>query len=434
MGTDNRSSHSDWLQRLDYTGKRVAQIGESGVMRTALDELGSGPVRWAVDAAHRNADQILQEVPSLGTGPLQAALVRQGTELVALITLLELHGVTVPDGMPTVERRIIADFVHRRVPIEDVWRGNRASHQWWQQELFEVCDRLCEPTRRGGESQRIAQTTLGVFNALSTRINEAFIDESKRWVSTQTAIEDEAVRKVLSDDFAGDEGQVAEVLRYDFTGWSHMAAIAWIADERAATSDLHGVAEGYLRELGATKRVAIRQGGALAWAWGSFRSDPGSAPWAAISEPPDGVRVAFGALREGLDGFRQSHVEAQKVYQLAVGHPSINGQLLNYRSLGLVTLLLENPQAAERFAVDLLGDLFGPEIRLRELRDTLLVYIETRSPQAVAHRIHVARNTVGYRIRQAEGILGFTVLERPSELWCALVIADALTGPDPANG
>ncbi|MEO9330654.1 PucR family transcriptional regulator [Gordonia aurantiaca] len=333
-----------------------------------------------------------------------------------------------------MEREIIADFVRRRIPIEDVWQGNRASHQWWQREMFEACDRLCEPALRGGESQLIAQTVLAIFNALSIRISEDYAEEAKRWVSTQAALEDEAVRQVLAEEFVGDEARITAVLRYGLTGWSHLAAVAWIADERGTDADLHRVAEGYLRQLGATQRVAIRQGGAMVWAWGGFRSGSEVGHFEDLPAPPVGVRIAFGAARDGVAGFRQSHLEAQRVYSLAVENSGIDGCLLTYRSLGSLTLLLENRTAAEQFARDELGGLFGAEIRLRELRETLRAYIETRSPQAVARRIHVARNTVGYRIRQAEGILGHAVLERPSELWCALVIADVLEGSHSVDG
>ncbi|VFA81409.1 Sugar diacid utilization regulator [Gordonia paraffinivorans] len=426
--------NSRWLLRLDHDGEPSSQLSGSTLMTTALAELGDGPVRWAIAGAHRNADQILEQVPDLGTGPRQIAMVRQGTEIVALLTMLELRGVRISGGEPTMEREIIADFVRRRIPIEDVWQGNRASHQWWQREMFEACDRLCEPALRGGESQLIAQTVLAIFNALSIRISEDYAEEAKRWVSTQAALEDEAVRQVLAEEFVGDEARITAVLRYGLAGWSHLAAVAWIADERGTDADLHRVAEGCLRQLGATQRVAIRQGGAMVWAWGGFRSGSDVCHFEDLPVPPVGVRIAFGAARDGVAGFRQSHLEAHRVYSLAVENSGIDGCLLTYRSLGSLTLLLENRTAAEQFARDELGGLFGAEIRLRELRETLRAYIETRSPQAVARRIHVARNTVGYRIRQAEGILGHAVLERPSELWCALVIADVLEGSHSVDG
>ncbi len=51
---------------------------------------------------------------------------------------------------------------------------------------------------------------------------------------------------------------------------------------------------------------------------------------------------------------------------------------------------------------------------------TLLTYLTSHSPQSTANALHVARNTVSYRLANAAELLGRPVDERQLETWTAL--------------
>ena len=63
----------------------------------------------------------------------------------------------------------------------------------------------------------------------------------------------------------------------------------------------------------------------------------------------------------------------------------------------------------------------------REVRATLCVYLEEyASPARTSRRLGIHHNTVVYRVREAEKLLGRPVKERRMELEIALHLADHL--------
>jgi DNA-binding PucR family transcriptional regulator len=76
-----------------------------------------------------------------------------------------------------------------------------------------------------------------------------------------------------------------------------------------------------------------------------------------------------------------------------------------------------------------LGPLAAATEAAQRLRETLLAFLRAggRSMRA-AKELYVHQNTVTYRVKRAEELLGRGVNEEPLELMCALVLADTL-GP-----
>jgi DNA-binding PucR family transcriptional regulator len=63
------------------------------------------------------------------------------------------------------------------------------------------------------------------------------------------------------------------------------------------------------------------------------------------------------------------------------------------------------------------------------LRDTVLAFLASGgSATRVAKELYVHQNTVAYRVKRAEELLGHKVSESPIELTCALKLA-AVLGP-----
>jgi DNA-binding PucR family transcriptional regulator len=87
-------------------------------------------------------------------------------------------------------------------------------------------------------------------------------------------------------------------------------------------------------------------------------------------------------------------------------------------------MLTQNPEEARRFVARELGDLAAEDKAVARLRDTLRVFLEEGgSFQATALRLGVHKNTVAYRVRRAEELLGRRVRERRLELETALRLA-----------
>ncbi|MFD4606004.1 helix-turn-helix domain-containing protein [Streptomyces sp. NPDC058464] len=92
--------------------------------------------------------------------------------------------------------------------------------------------------------------------------------------------------------------------------------------------------------------------------------------------------------------------------------------------MNTVSLLVEDHDFARWFVRTTLGDLARPQARDHHLRETLLRYLVSgRSLRAVADELHVAPNTVTYRVKQAEQLLPDRSTDDPLDLMVALCIA-----------
>jgi DNA-binding PucR family transcriptional regulator len=95
-----------------------------------------------------------------------------------------------------------------------------------------------------------------------------------------------------------------------------------------------------------------------------------------------------------------------------------------------VALATAEPEHARWFVQDVLGPLASEGDRMRELRETLRVYLaEEHGLRTAADRLHVARNTVTYRVKRAQELLPASSSAGDSlELRLALEIAHTLYG------
>ncbi len=101
------------------------------------------------------------------------------------------------------------------------------------------------------------------------------------------------------------------------------------------------------------------------------------------------------------------------------------GRTVFFEDVRLAALLTSDPERAQNFVRDELGALGHPREAL--LRETVRVYLECNcSPATAAARLDVVKNTVVYRIRRAEEMLGRSVKEQQGILWAALHLVDVV--------
>ncbi|GAA3290235.1 hypothetical protein GCM10020295_04110 [Streptomyces cinereospinus] len=142
---------------------------------------------------------------------------------------------------------------------------------------------------------------------------------------------------------------------------------------------------------------------------------------------PADIRFACGSVREGLAGFRQSHEDARHAARVVQLNPRGTGRLVEYRDVGLAALLSADLPALRRFVSDELGALAVDSPQADQLRETVRRYLRNeRGLAAAAAQLHVARNTVTYRVKRAQEILGHDLAARLPELTAALEAARVL--------
>ena len=166
-------------------------------------------------------------------------------------------------------------------------------------------------------------------------------------------------------------------------------------------------------------------GAASVWVWASWRSRDAAMP--AFESPPEpGINVAIGTMARGVSGFRQSHLEADQTAELMRSSPAA-GAVTRYADVELVVLLSRDAELARNFVLRELGELAVDTPAAHELRETVAAYLACdRSLAKAAELLHVARNTVAYRVKKVEGLIGRDLRERKLELESALRLAQRL--------
>src|SRR6185436_5151660 len=107
--------------------------------------------------------------------------------------------------------------------------------------------------------------------------------------------------------------------------------------------------------LGAGEPLVVPSGVASLDVWcASF--EPPATETLERYEPPEGIRVAFGAPGQGVAGFRRSHAEAVVAARVATLASDATA-VTSYRGVELVSLLAGDLPRARRFVASRLGPL-----------------------------------------------------------------------------
>lgn len=220
----------------------------------------------------------------------------------------------------------------------------------------------------------------------------------------------EAVQAVLAGESREPRELSAALGGYAVTG-THVAFVV-----RALGPDAIAGAEQVALRLAAAVGVGrpllVHPTGVEVWGWVSARSAPAEPPALDLAAH----RAAYGGPAAGLDGFVAAHREAQAALPVALA-PGCPAGPVAYDDVALLALLARDRAAADQVVRRTLGALAGAGHA--HLRATVLGAL-TDGPDATAQELAIHRNTVRYRIGQAERLLGRRLRERPAELAVAL--------------
>ncbi|MGO2112084.1 MAG: PucR family transcriptional regulator [Pseudoclavibacter sp.] len=367
----------------------------------------------------------MEERPEFGSGEGASRAMRLGTESLAIRTLLAIDAgrVLEPGATPEVVLQM-QDYVHRRIPIAVVWATMRRGHSWFAEALMSAARELVPLEQCADELERISQLLFEVLTPFSDGADIAYWEEDERWIRSAAAARDEAVRSLLGGGDL-DLRQTSHVLGYEIADRHHVAFVLWLSEpDPADTTHLQRMGRGLVEQLGAAQSVLIPVGQSELWLWAGAASEISVPP--EMKQPSFAGGIAVGRAGRGLVGFRSSHAQAQETVRVTRDNPRFVGRLAAFDDVNMAALLTRDLPAAQAFVRDELGLLARDDPQTADLRQTVLAYFECRrSPQAAAAKLFVARNTVVYRIRRAEEILGRSVDERGAELWAALRLMEA---------
>ncbi len=338
-------------------------------------------------------------------------------------------------GLATAPPEALAyakEYVRRGLGLETLQRAYRIGQatlsRMWLEEL-----RI-----RADDAEELADT-FGFFNewlfqwveTLEHRLTEYYMVERERRLRGTSAMRSEQVRMIL-DGSPIDIRNASATLRYELDR-RHVAYVVWTTgatldapNGNVLFGEMERVAADVAALMGATDHLTVPLGGYLA-CWAGFRQAPraetltGTLPLVTNSW----INVALGQVGDRIVGFRRSHEEAvlaRRVHQLR--SQERQPTCVRFSDVALEVMLTYSREEARRFVAQQLGDLAGEDKSVARLRDTLRVFLEENgSFQNAAARLGVHKNTVAYRIRRAEELLGHGVKERQLELQTALRLA-----------
>jgi DNA-binding PucR family transcriptional regulator len=315
--------------------------------------------------------------------------------------------------------------VHRGIPLPAELRGYRLGHAWlWDRWMRALQERIHDPEERIAAQDVSSALIFAYVDRISDVLVEEYGTERERMMRGASHLRAETVRAILAEAPV-DEETLHGRLGYDIRRWHVAIRVA------SGTSEVRGL-ERAAREAAA----AVASGEPLIVPSGAASFDVWSGSYDAVDTtrleryaPPEGIRVAFGTPGQGLEGFRRSHREAVQAARVASLSLGLQCEVVGYAQVELVSLLACDLPRAREFVATRLGPLAAPGEPTQRLRETLRVFLAMggRSARA-AKELYVHQNTVAYRIKRAEELLGRRVTEDPVELICALALADTL-GP-----
>ncbi len=206
---------------------------------------------------------------------------------------------------------------------------------------------------------------------------------------------------------------------------THTAYVVWAGDavpNGAVDRELERSAAAIVETTGARGRLIVETGTRSLWLWAAASRGIDSGD----STIRPGIHLAVGGTYSGEDGFVRSHREALAAHALS-GATGSTRPLICYRDVELscITTGLAGSWAISRLVTRELGDLADPDESTTRIRTTLLRYLRNRCNAAwTAEQMNVHPNTVRYRVRRAEQVLGHPIDARRVYVELALQVLD----------
>ena len=197
----------------------------------------------------------------------------------------------------------------------------------------------------------------------------------------------------------------------------HTALVLSVADpERAGT--LEALANEIARKVGAPNPLLVKPGGRQLWMWLGTRDAPDLTDLATalVDVRHESAGVGIGSPTPGLAGFVASHREALRALEVSTE----DRWLVKYTDVELPVLLGCSPEV-DRFVERVLGGLAANDESTQRIRETLIAFLARGgSAEETSRDLMVHRNTIRYRLGQAEELLGHPVARINATLSIAL--------------
>ncbi|MCR1781954.1 helix-turn-helix domain-containing protein [Nocardioides carbamazepini] len=228
-----------------------------------------------------------------------------------------------------------------------------------------------------------------------------------------------AVREVLTGDASDPRRISAHLGGYPVTLKQTALVLEGAHADHVTLERLAGQAA---EAVGAGRQLVVHPGQGRAWAWmvGTFDARRLNELNGLLGSTD--MSISVGVTAEGLDGFIMSHEDAVTTHEIVCRAPRDPRQsrVTFYEDVELSALLACSPRV-DRFVTRVLGQLAENDGTMEKLRETIAAFLDHgRNVDEAASTLSVHRNTVRYRLGQAEGVLASPIAKLGADLEVAL--------------
>jgi DNA-binding PucR family transcriptional regulator len=312
---------------------------------------------------------------------------------------------------PTTALEYARRLAQQGVPVNALVRAYRLGQRRVNELVFAELRAIDIPEpMRVAVIEAITGTLFEYIDWMSQQVVTVYEDERERWLENQNSLRALRVREVLAGNKAIDADAASTAIRYPLR-WHHLGLVVWYPDA-GPEGDQLGRLQRFLRELGEAAGVAASPLFAAAdrscgWGWLPYRAAVAEVP-AKVRQftlaRPDSPSVAIGTMANGVEGFRQSHREAQTARSVAViaKRPAPTVIAATDPGLSVVARLGDDVAGIRDWVTGVLGDLAADDENDARLRETLRVFLGSGSSYKVAaEELNLHFNSVKYRVGRA---------------------------------
>jgi DNA-binding PucR family transcriptional regulator len=347
--------------------------------------------------------------------------------IAAVIHVLE-HGMPLDNlEAPPAAIEYARRLAQRGVPAGALIRAYRVGHERFLQWGLDELDRQGrEVAPVVAAARRMVGLSSGYIDRVTEQVFTEYEHERDRWLLTQTAMRAGRVRALLEDKQV-DLGTVEAELGYRLRQ-QHVGLIAWDPDPPLGSAGLARLERLVLTAAQALacpgRPLLVPRDEASVWAWLPLGRNT-SVQWEllhkAVGDADPGPRLAAGAPAPGVEGFRRTHHQALLAQELAAAAGPGGSRATVFAQIGPVALLCADIASTRAWVHSTLGALAIDDEPRARLRETARVFLSTGgSFTATAGQLTLHKNTVHYRVRKAEEIIGRPLQESRLDVELAL--------------
>jgi hypothetical protein len=379
-------------------------------------------------------DYLIAEIPQL-RGDEAIVKVLHASIVENVTTLLHIFENDIPlddiEG-PVAAKEYARRLAQRNMPISALVRAYRIGHWRFLQWCLDELDRQgADGGLSAATNRRMLKVSFGYIDRVTEHLIEVHQLERDRWLLGRTAVRAARVRDILAEKEV-DLNRAEPALGYRLRQ-HHLGLVAWLPElprGGVGLARLERLTNKIAEELECSARpLFVPRDEILSWAWLPFGSHS-EVGWerlsSAVEDGDPSVRVCAGRVELGIEGFRSTHRQALRAQELAaVASPG--AQFTAYSRVAPIALMCTNIEDMRAWVWSVLGPLAVDDEHSARLRETVQVFLATGgSYTATAGSQILHKNTVQYRIRKAEKIMGHTVQEGRTDLEVALLAVEYL--------